>query len=416
LSKDLKRVLIRPEVGNVQADILDPELYRTGDPHAVYAWLRREAPLYRDGKNDFWVASRYAEVVHVSKHPETFCSQHGVVPGSNTKVSMVTMDEPRHGRLRRLVNRGFTPRMVGMLEPRIRETVEASLDAVAEKGACDFVKDLAVPLPMIIIAELLGIRPEDRDRFEQWSDTMIAAGGGRAEADPQIAAAAGVAFGQYAAYLQGVFEDRRRQPREDLVSILVQAQGAGTLAADEERLEGDELLMFMTLLLVAGNETTRNAIAGGMLALIENPAERAKLLADPGLVPSAVEEILRWVSPVVCFYRTATRDAELRGERIREGERVVMIYPSANRDEDVFPEADRFRVDRRPNPHIAFGIGNHFCLGANLARLELRIFFEGLLRRLPDVELAPGARPSYTDSPFVRGMAKMPVVFTPEER
>ena len=141
----------------MHADILDPELYRTGDPHAVYAWLRREAPLYRDEKNDFWVASRYAEVVHVSKHPETFCSQHGVVPGSDTKVSMVTMDEPRHGRLRRLVNRGFTPRMVGMLEPRIRETVEASFDAVAEKGACDFVKDLAIPLPMIIIAELLGI-------------------------------------------------------------------------------------------------------------------------------------------------------------------------------------------------------------------------------------------------------------------
>ena len=400
----------------MQADILDPELYRLGDPHAVYARLRREAPLFRDEKNDFWVASRYAEVVHVSKHPETFCSGHGVVPGSNTKVSMVTMDEPRHGRLRRLVNRGFTPRMVGMLEPRIRETVKESIDAVAGKGACDFVKDLAVPLPMIIIAELLGIRREDRDRFEHWSDTMIAAGGGRAEADPQIAAAAGAAFAEYAAYLQGVFEDRRRKPREDLVSILVAAQGDGTLAADEERLEGDELLMFMTLLLVAGNETTRNAIAGGTIALIENPAERARLIAERSLVPNAVEEVLRWTSPVICFYRTARRDAELRGERIREGERVVMIYPSANRDEGVFPDANRFRVDRRPNPHVAFGIGNHFCLGANLARLELRIMLEELVRRLPDVRLAPGTRPTYTDSPFVRGVASMPVVFTPEER
>jgi cytochrome P450 family 142 subfamily A polypeptide 1 len=402
-------------VGNVQADILDPELYRRGDPHAVYTRLRREAPLFRDEKNDFWVASRYAEVVQVSKHPEIFCSEHGVVPGSNTKVSMVTMDEPRHGRLRRLVNRGFTPRMVGMLEPRIRETVKESIDAVAEKGACDFVKDLAVPLPLIIIAELLGIRREDRDRFAHWSDTMIAASGGRAEADPAVAAAAGAAFGQYAAYLQGVFEDRRRSPREDLVSILVQAQQQGTLAADEERLEADELLMFMTLLLVAGNETTRNAIAGGMLALIENPAERARLVADRSLVPNAVEEVLRWTSPVICFYRTATRDTTLRGERIREGERVVMIYPSANRDEDVFPEASRFRVDRRPNPHVAFGIGNHFCLGANLARLELRIMLDELVRRLPDLELGPGTRPTYTDSPFVRGFASMPAVFTPEE-
>ena len=400
----------------MQADILDPELYRHGDPHAVYAWLRREAPLYRDAKNDFWVASRHAEVVHVSKHPETFCSRHGVVPGSSTKVSMVTMDEPRHGGLRRLVNRGFTPRMVGLLEPRIRETVKASLDAVAEKGGCDFVRELAVPLPMIIIAELLGIRREDRDRFEQWSDTMIAAGGGRAEADPRIAAAAGAAFAQYAVYLKQVFEDRRRSPREDLVSILLAAQDEGTLATDEEKLEDDELLMFMTLLLVAGNETTRNAIAGGMIALIENPAERAKLVADRSFVPNAVEEVLRWTSPVICFYRTATRDTELRGERIREGERVVMIYPSANRDEDVFPDANRFRVDRRPNPHVAFGIGNHFCLGANLARLELRIMLDELVRRLPDIELAPGTRPTYTDSPFVRGVASMPVVFTPEER
>jgi cytochrome P450 family 142 subfamily A polypeptide 1 len=286
---------------------------------------------------------------------------------------------------------------------------------VAEKGACDFVKELAVPLPMIIIAELLGIRREDRDRFERWSDTMIAAGGGRAEADPRIAAAAGAAFAQYAVYLKQVFEDRRRSPREDLVSILLAAQDEGTLATDEEKLEDDELLMFMTLLLVAGNETTRNAIAGGMIALIENPAQRAKLVADRSLIPNAVEEILRWTSPVICFYRTATRDTELRGERIREGERVVMIYPSANRDEDVFPDANRFRVDRRPNPHVAFGIGNHFCLGANLARLELRSMLDELVRRLPDVELAPGTRPSYTDSPFVRGVASMPVVFTPEE-
>lgn len=397
----------------MDVNILDPQLYR-GDPHPVYAWLRREAPLYHDKHNELWLASKYEDVVYVSKHPRLFCSGRGVVPGSSALVSIATMDEPRHTRLRKLVNRGFTPRMVRLLEPLIRETVEQSIDALAGKGRCDFVDDIAVPLPLIVIAEMLGIRHQDRDRFRRWSDTMIAAGGGRAEADPEIRKGASAAFVEYAAYLRDVFEDRRRTPREDLVSILVQAQDAGTLAADEESLDNDELVMFMTLLLVAGNETTRNAIAGGMIALGEHPEERAKLLGDPGLIPSAVEEILRWVSPVICFYRTATGDTELRGQRIRAGERVLLIYPSANRDEDAFEDAHRFQVDRHPNPHVAFGIGNHFCLGANLARLELRIMLEALLRRLPDLALAPGTRPSYTDSPFVRGVERMPVVFTPE--
>ena len=197
----------------------------------------------------------------------------------------------------------------------------------------------------------------------------------------------------------------RREPRQDLISILVQAQDAGTRDAGEESFDDDELLMFLTLLLVAGNETTRNAISGGMVALHDHPEQYEKLRND------RVEEILRWVSPVIAFYRTATAATELGGQSIGLGERVLMIYPSANRDEARFPEADRFKVDRQPNPHVAFGIGNHFCLGANLARLELRIMLEELLTHLPDLALAPGIRPTYTESPFVRGIATMPMVF-----
>ena len=317
------------------------------------------------------------------------------------------------------MNRGFTPRMVQRLVPRIEKIVKDSIDAVADQGRCDFVTDLAVPLPLLILAELLGIRPEDHLRFQHWSDTMIAAGGDRH--NEQVVAGAIQAFGELAEYLREVFEDRRNVPRDDLVSVLVGAQREGTLDGEDaegpERLmamEDNELLMFMTVLITAGNETTRNAISAGMHALIQHPEERAKLIAHPELLNRAVEEILRWTSPVMLFRRTATRETKLRGQRLAEGDQVVLLYPSANRDEDVFPESDRFRVDRDPNPHVAFGIGNHFCLGANLARLEIRSLMGELLRRLPDIELEPGTEPTYTASYFVRGVEKMPVVFSPE--
>jgi cytochrome P450 family 142 subfamily A polypeptide 1 len=390
--------------------ILNAELY-LGDPHPTYTWLRRHSPVHRDDTG-VWILSKYADVVHASRHPEIFCSGKGVRPNRGAlMLSIVTMDEPRHGQLRRLVNRGFTPRMVGLLEPRIRQAVKESIDAVAPRGECDFVRDLAVDLPLMMIAEMLGIRREDREKFHEWSDTMIAAGSD--DPSPEVMTRATDAFSEFAHYLLAVFEDRRRQPRDDLVSVLLHAQEEGILATDEE-MSNDELLMFMTLLLVAGNETTRNALTGGMIALMERPEERAKLLARPGLIPTAVEEIVRWVSPVINFTRTATRDTEIRGRRIRAGEQVLLLYPSANRDEDQFPEADRFRVDREPNEHIGFGIGNHFCLGANLARLEMRAMFEALLPRLPDMQMAPGGEPVYAASTFVRGITHLPVVFTPQ--
>jgi cholest-4-en-3-one 26-monooxygenase len=395
----------------MEFDILDPHLY-AGDPFPVYAWLRQNAPVYWDDKNRLWIVSRYEDVAYVSKRPRLFCSGQGVMADSDLPISIVTMDDPRHAQLRSRISRGFTPRMVGDLEPRIREIVKDSVDAVADAGECDFVKDLAVPLPMFVIAEMIGIRAEDRDLFAHWSDTMILAAG--QINNPEVVEKAGAAYIEYAGYLQEIFAERREHPRDDLVSILVAAQGEGSLASDGENMQADELLQFMTLLLVAGNETTRNALSGGMLTLTENPDQMARLREHPELCASATEEILRWVSPVVGFRRTATQDTGLRGQKIRTGEKVLVVYQSANRDPDIFDDPDSFRIDRDPNEHLAFGIGTHFCLGANLARLEIRIMLEELMRRIPDIDLAPGESARRTLSILVRGIASMPVVFTPE--
>jgi cytochrome P450 family 142 subfamily A polypeptide 1 len=394
----------------VRPNLTDASLY-AGDPYPTYAWLRENAPVYWDEASRLWVLSKWEDVVYVSKTPEIFSAAQGVLPETDTPVSIVCMDDPRHQRLRKLVNRGFTPRMVGVLEPRVRELARRLVDAVVARGACDLVRDLAVPLPLYIIAEMLGIRHEDFDRFHDWSDRLIAVAGNYA--DPAKVEASTTAYMEYGTYLKDVFENRRVCPRDDLVSILVAAQQDGMLAEDEEAMENDEIVMFMTLLLVAGNETTRNAISGGMLALMEHPDQRARLRAHPELIDPAIEEILRWVSPIVCFRRTLSRDAEVRGQPMRAGERVLMLYQSANRDPAVFADADTFDVGREPNPHVAFGIGTHFCLGANLARMELRVMIGELLARLPDMRLAPGAAAQREASTLVRGIASLPVEFTP---
>jgi len=269
-----------------------------------------------------------------------------------------------------------------------------------------------VPLPLYLIAEMLGIPRDDFPRFHDWSDRLINVAGNYE--DPAKVMDAGNAYVEYGTYLKELFDDRRVRPREDLTSILVAAQQDGMLAEDEEAMENDEIVMFMTLLLVAGNETTRNAIAGGMLALMGHPEQAAMLRRDPRLIDRAVEEILRYVTPIVCFRRTARRDTTVRGQRIAAGERVLMLYQSANRDEAVFTDPDGFDVTRDPNPHLAFGIGAHFCLGANLARLELRIMVEELVARFPDMRVAPGATPERMASTLVRGIRHLPVVFTPQ--
>jgi cytochrome P450 family 142 subfamily A polypeptide 1 len=389
--------------------LTDATLY-AGDPYPTYRWLREHAPVYRDEASALWVCSRYDDVVRISKDTATFSSAGGVLMDSDQQVSLVTTDAPRHTRLRKLVSRGFTPRMVARYDARIREIMCELLDAVAPRGSCDLVADVAVPLPLYVIADMLGIRREDFGRFHEWSDTMIGSAGHFD--DPAVLERAARAYIEYGTYLHEVFEDRRRHPQDDLVSILVGAQEAGVLAPDEEAMENDEIVMFMTLLLIAGNETTRNAITGGMLALMEHPEQLALLRRRPALIDSAVEEILRWVSPIIGFRRTALRDTTVRGQPVAAGERVLMLYQSANRDEAVYPTGETFDVTRDPNPHLAFGIGAHFCLGANLARLELKLAVRALIDRLPDMRVAPGATPVRMASTLVRGIASLPVVYT----
>jgi cytochrome P450 family 142 subfamily A polypeptide 1 len=391
-----------------------------GRMHARLRWLREHDPVRWSEKDRVWLVTKYADVARISKDQELFTSALGVRPQTPAKIGLIDEGEPRHTKLRRLINRGFTPRMVANLERVFRALVTQAIDRIAPRGECDFVADVAVPLPLRLIAAMIGIHEDDFERFHRWSDAMIAADGA---SDPAVIARAGAAFLEYSTYVTRIVEDRRRSPREDLVSVLVGAKDEGLLrrfdatelpgSPGEEHLElaNDELIMLLVILLVAGNETTRNAISGGMQLLIENPGEHRKLLRNPALLPSAVEEMVRLVSPVHSFSRTATRDATLRDETIRAGERVLLLYPSANRDAEVFDDPDAFRAERNPQ-HLAFGIGTHFCLGANLARMELRVVFEELLRRLPDVEYADGG-PVIVPSALVRSCVEMKVRFTP---
>jgi cytochrome P450 family 142 subfamily A polypeptide 1 len=318
---------------------------------------------------------------------------------------MINLDDPLHRRRRALVSRGFTPRRVAAHERKIRELARALLDAVAPKGRCDFVKEVAAPLPMALIGDLLGVEPEDRLRLQRWSDELIAATS--ISASPEVAARAGQAFAEYAAYNRAVVADRRARPRDDLMSALVRAEIEG------ERLSDEDLLQEGLLILVGGNETTRHVLSGGCEALIRHPDQRRKLLADRSRIPAAVEEMLRWVTPIQNMNRTAVRDTELRGRRIRAGDKLLLLYPSANRDERVFERPFAFDVEREPNPHLAFGFGAHFCLGASLARLELRVLFEELLERIPDMELVSDAPLRAAPSNFIRGIPSMPVEFSP---
>ena len=385
-------------------------------------WLRENDPVHWSEKDDLWLVTKFEDVAFVSKHQELFTSALGVRPSNPAKIGLIDDSEPHHTELRNLINRGFTPRMVRKLETAFRTIVTESIDAVAGRGECDFVREIAVPLPLKLIAEMIGIHRHDFDRFHHWSDAMIAADGTR---DPAVIGRAGLAFMEYSQYVTGIIEDRRQNPRDDLVSILIGAKDGGIIGQfSRNSLEGfgeehlslanDELIMMCVILLVAGNETTRNGISGGMQLLIENPGERQKLIDDPGLLPSAVEEMVRLVSPVHAFTRTLTRDVELRGKAIREGQRVMLLYPSANRDAAVFAEPDSFRVERNPT-HLGFGIGTHFCLGANLARMEMRVAFAELLRRIPDMRYATGG-PVILPSALVRSCIEMKVRFTPERR
>ncbi|MGP0029985.1 MAG: cytochrome P450 [Acidimicrobiales bacterium] len=376
------------------------------EPHEAYAWMRAHAPVYYDERNDLWAAATYAAVKAVSVDTEAFSSAHGIRPKFPQLPMMIDFDAPEHVRRRRLVSEGFTPRRVRAMEDTLRAVCDTLIDDVCEAGTCDFVRDIAAPLPIIVIGDMLGVAPADRDDLLRWSDDMLKAQG---SPDPALMEGAMTAFTEYTEYIHPVFADRRRRgATDDLVGVLCHAQ------IDGDSLDDDSLVHESLLILIGGDETTRHVISGGMEELMAHPDQMARVAAEPDLVPGAVEEMLRWVSPIKNMARTATRDVTLEGATIAAGQEILLLYPSANRDAAVFEDPDHFDIGRSPNPHLAFGFGAHFCLGNQLARLELKVMVERLLARLPDLHLAVDRRAlPRREANFISGIEAMPVAFTP---
>lgn len=377
-------------------DLVDPARFaRRGYPHELWATMRAAAPvayLEPEGYLPFWAVTRYADVVDVASRPERFSSEHGLILGRATGTvaqpaeMVVTLDPPRHGPLRRAAMGWFTPKAVRSRHQEVDRIAAGLLDGVAAPGTeqeLDFVERVAAPLPIAVISSILGVPRSDWRLLFRWTNEIIG------KDDPELRRPGETpgqtirrARGELHAYLGDLIDRRRREPGDDLVSHLLQADAGGA------PLTPVQLLNYAELIVEAGNETTRNAISGGLLAFADHRDQWDRLREEPALVPSAVEEILRWVSPIIHFTRTATEDCEIRGEQVAAGDRVALFYASANRDEDVFTDPYAFRVDRTPNRHLAFGTGPHFCMGAHLARVELEVLFRHLLARLERFEVA----------------------------
>ena len=383
----------RPDI-----DFLSGRFYVDGAREA-YRWLRENAPVYFDPNSGLWGIATFAGVLTAERDAQTFSSAAGSRPDTGPLPWMIDMDGRAHSKRRKLVSHGFTPGRVRAVEPHLHDICDDLIDRVCERGECDFVHDLAAPLPMIVIGDMLGVAPADRDDLLRWSHGMLASLTG----EPEAVEVAAQAFGRYVEYAHTMIEDRRAKPREDLFSVLVHAE------VDGDRLDDDEIVFESLLLLIGGDETTRQVTAGGMEQLLKHPDQKQKLLAEPELVPSAVEEMLRWVSPIKNMARMTTVDVELAGVTLEAGSKVIVLYESANFDDRHFNAPERFDIERAPNDHLAFGFGPHFCLGASLARVELRAMFERLLHRMPD--LAPATTEPLPRS--ITGIERMPVVFSP---
>ncbi len=396
-------------------DIIDPDHYQqNGYPHAEWTLLRREAPIYwfdRTDDDPFWAVTKHEDIVSLSRQPKKFLlnPRLAVFPEFQPPEAddpdahhLLTMDPPEHGEYRRLVSSHFTPRALRARHDEIDKIATELLDAIQDQDECDFVRKISAILPIAVIADMLGLPRSDWERMFQWTNEIVGSNDPEYQREgmtpEETSEQARIAL---FTYFMEMVEERRKRPREDIISVIGNAKLHG------EELPVRELLSYFFLLVVAGNETTRNATSGGLLALIENPDQFALLQANPSLIPSAVEEIVRWTTPVIQFCRTATEDCEIRGQKIREGEAFCLFYASANRDEDIFEAPFEFRVDRNPNPHLAFGIGEHFCLGANVARLELQVIFRHIAARMQHVELAgPVER---LRSSFLGGVKHMPI-------
>jgi cholest-4-en-3-one 26-monooxygenase len=373
------------------------------NPHEELTWLREHAPVWRDPRTGVWGVATYDLVRYVSTSPQIFSNAGGIRPDQDPVPMMIDMDDPQHLKRRKLVNKGLTPRRVLEKEASIRRTVDVLIDGVSERGECDLVWDIAAWLPLIVIADELGVDPTDREQLLRWSEAMMALGQQGEEASQRMAEAG---MG-YFAYAQRLIDARRERPTDDMMSVLVHAEVEG------DRMDDGEIISESLLILNGGDETTRHVISGGVYELLRERGRWEELQQDRALIPSAVEEMLRWVSPIKNMARTATVDVELGGQRIAAGEKLLLLYPSANRDEAVFEDPFRFDIHRSPNDHLAFGFGTHFCLGTSLARLELRVVLEQLLVRLPDVALVDDVEPSHRPANFVSGYEKVAVRFTP---
>ena len=386
----------------------DPYAYATHeDPYPIYRVLRAEAPAYRNETLDFWALSRHADVLAAFRDPVRFSNRNGVsldpgawTPAAQATMSFLAMDAPRHTRMRALVSRGFTPRRIANLEPRIRELACRHLDRIIDAGRCDFICDFAGKLPMDVISEMLGVPEADRDRLRHLADTVVHREEGITDIPPAAKEAAATLLG----YFNDHVADRRAHPRDDLTGALLSAE------IDGDRLTDYEVLGFLFLMIIAGNETTTKLLGNALYWLWRNPEQRARVRADPALIPRWVEETLRYDGSTQALARTVTTDIALHGRTLRAEDRVVLLIGSANRDERVFPEPDRFDILRDTSDMLSFGHGTHFCLGAALARLEGRVALEEVQARLPDFDI-DAANLVRVHSVNVRGFASMPIEF-----
>jgi cytochrome P450 family 142 subfamily A polypeptide 1 len=401
----------------LNVDLTDGNFYADGGAREAYRWMRTNQPVFRD-RNGLAAATTYQAVIDAERNPELFSNTGGIRPETPGMPYMIDMDDPAHLLRRKLVNAGFTRKRVMDKVPSIGTLCDTLIDAVCERGECDFVREIAAPLPMAVIGDMLGVLPEDRELLLKWSDDLVT--GLSSHIDEMTAQAVMEAFAAYTAFTMDIIAKRRTEPTEDLFSILVNAE------VDGQRMSDDEIVMETLLILIGGDETTRHTLSGGTEQLLRHRDQWEALVADErlredhearsGLLPSAIEEMLRWTSPVKNMCRTLTADTTFHGTELREGEKIMLMFESANFDESVFENPDDFHIDRNPNSHLAFGFGSHFCLGNQLARLELSMMTKRILERLPDLRMAEDAEVPLRPANFVSGPESMPVVFTPTAR
>lgn len=396
-------VITRPDV-----DLADGRFYADrAAAHEAYRWMRANEPVFRDRTGQAAVTT-YQSVLDAERNAELFSNAGGIRPDQPGMPYMIDMDDPAHLLRRKLVNAGFTRKRVMDKVPSIGRLVDALIDNVCEKGEADFVRDLAAPLPMAVIGDMLGVVPEEREMLLDWSDELVS--GLSSHLDETSIQKLMETFAAYTAFTMDVIKDRRANPTDDLFSVFINSEVEG------QRLSDDEIVMETLLILIGGDETTRHTLSGGTEQLMRNRDQWDRLVADPSLMPGAIEEMLRWTSPIKNMCRILTADTVFYGTELKKDEKVMLMFESANFDGDQFPNPDEFHIDRNPNSHLAFGFGTHFCMGNQLARLELRLMTERLLQRLPDLRLADGAEIPLRAANFVSGPEAMPVVFTPTAR